>query len=126
MVGVGEFAQFDGSAVFDDDHDADAVGCPLTSPQITTTIMAMESTRMIFWNFLSLATSISTNGSEKLPEIAKTLAPVVRVAMETLRRFDEICLNSSTGLVAVGVFLEFFEIRHQLWGEIWAIQDTSS
>jgi hypothetical protein len=58
--------------------------------------------------------SFSIQGSEKLPEIAKFLAPAVRAALESLRRDDEICLKCSTVLVAIGVFLEFFEIRHEL------------
>jgi hypothetical protein len=34
--------------------------------------------------------------------------------MEHLRHDDEICLKLSTALVAFGVFLEFFEIWHEL------------
>ena len=69
---------------------------------------------MILWNILWSATSTSTNGSGRLPEIAKALAPAVQIAMNRLRQGDEFLLNCSTVLVAIGVFLEVFEIIHEL------------
>ena len=69
---------------------------------------------MILSNILSSATSFSTQGSERLSEIAKFLAPAVQMALGTLRRQDEFCLNCSTVLVAIGVILEAFEIVHEL------------
>jgi hypothetical protein len=69
---------------------------------------------MILSNIFSSATSISNSGSGKLSEMARVLAPVARVAMEHLRHDDEVCLKLSTALVVIGVFLEVFEIRHDL------------
>jgi len=85
-----------------------------TDLQITNTTNATASIAMILWNILSSATSFSTQGSERLPEIAKFLAPAVRTALGEIRHQDEFCLNCSTVLVAIGVFLEVFEIIHEL------------
>jgi len=69
---------------------------------------------MILSSTLASLLSASIRGSGRLPEIAKILAPVVQDAMESLRHDDEILLNLSTILVGIGVFLEYFEIRHEL------------
>ena len=69
---------------------------------------------MIFSNVLSLATSASMSASERLPEVAKFLAPAVQAAIDRLRSDDEFWLNTSTVCVATGVILEVFEIVHDL------------
>jgi hypothetical protein len=86
----------------------------LAKLQITITKNATASIVMILSSIFWSATSLSTHGSGKLPEIAKFLATAVRVALERLRHDDEFCLDFSTVLVGIGVFLEYFEIRHEL------------
>lgn len=63
----------------------------------------------IFWAAIS-----SSIGSGRLPEIAKSLAPYVRWALGKFRHENEVFLDWCTGLVVVGVFLEVFEIVHEL------------
>jgi uncharacterized membrane protein len=67
---------------------------------------------MILSNILSSATSLSPQGSVRLPEIAKTLAPVVRGAIGYFRHCDELLLMGSSFLVGAGVSLEVFELIH--------------
>ncbi len=68
---------------------------------------------MIFSNILSSATSLSTQGSEKLPEIAKTLAPFVQDTLKWFRNQYEVALYVATFLVGIGVILEGFEVVHE-------------
>jgi hypothetical protein len=69
---------------------------------------------MILSNVLSSATSSSIHGSERLPEIAKSLAPYVQWTLEKFRHEDELWLDFFTGLVVLGVALEVVEIIHEL------------
>lgn len=69
---------------------------------------------MIFSRVAWLATSVASQGSERLPQIAKDLAPLAREVLEGFRHTDEIWLDISTVLVAIGVILEVFEIVHEL------------
>ena len=59
-------------------------------------------------------TSLSTQGSEKLPEIAKVLAPFVQETLRWFRHQYEVELKVATFLVAIGVILEGFELVHEL------------
>lgn len=68
---------------------------------------------MILSNTFSLAISASIQGSERLSDVAKALAPFVVDTLKWFRHQYEILLYASTILVAVGVIAEGFEVIHE-------------